>query len=137
MYDTLKSVLGILLPSKVRWKIEPYLRGIYARLFFRGTIHQCNICNHQFSQFITVQSGDQICPYCGSLPRSRRLWKLLVEENLLKGQVLHFSPSRSLQQRLREHPNIHYISSPTTLVNFWRIINLILLVLIYQIKALI
>ena len=52
-----------------------------------------------------------ICPFCGSLSRTRRLWKLLFEDLNIKGKVLHFSPSRSLYRRLKKIETIDYIST--------------------------
>ncbi len=91
--------------------MEPGLRWLYASVFFHGNQFCCNICGHRFSAFITVRSGDKICPFCGSLPRSRRLLQLLLDENLLIGKVLHFSPSRSLYRYFKSLAGIHYLSS--------------------------
>lgn len=52
-----------------------------------------------------------MCPFCGSLSRTRRLWQLINNDNLLKGNVLHFSPSRSLNKKLIKYNDIDYFSS--------------------------
>jgi SAM-dependent methyltransferase len=52
-----------------------------------------------------------LCPFCGSLSRNRRLWKLINESDLLKGNVLHFSPSRSLYRVLIKNKGINYFST--------------------------
>lgn len=52
-----------------------------------------------------------MCPFCGSLPRNRRLWLLLKKRGDLSGHVLHFSPSRSLYRQLKREMGIRYFSS--------------------------
>lgn len=66
--------------------------------------------------FVLVENGNLVCPVCGSLPRTRRLWKLL-NENYLKPEikVLDFSPSRALYRKLKKNKNIHYF--PTDFEN--------------------
>ncbi|MEM9024831.1 MAG: class I SAM-dependent methyltransferase, partial [Bacteroidota bacterium] len=57
---------------------------------------------------------DLLCPRCGSLPRKRLLWRYLVSEMAIEQQswrVLHFSPSRQLEKRLRALPALTYIST--------------------------
>ena len=65
---------------------------------------------------VLVENGNLVCPVCGSLPRTRRLWKLL-NENYLKPEikVLDFSPSRALYRKLKKNKNIHYF--PTDFEN--------------------
>ena len=44
-------------------------------------------------KFEKIETGDLLCPRCGSLPRTRRLNKLLDEKFLKDGfAVLDFSP---------------------------------------------
>lgn len=52
-----------------------------------------------------------MCPFCGSLSRNRRLLKLLEESNDIKGNVLHFSPSRNLYRNLKKRKSITYFST--------------------------
>ena len=94
MYQSFKLILKWVLPSNLRWKIAPTLRWLYAGIFFRGDSRYCNICRHSFSRFIELESGDLLCPYCGSLPRSRRLWQFLNQNDLLQGKILHFFTSQ-------------------------------------------
>jgi len=68
----------------------------------------CNICDHHFSQFIYHDTGDLICPACGSLGRHRRLWLVLNDRVLpqKEASILHFSPSKIIQKKLKiSHPN--------------------------------
>jgi len=39
------------------------------------------------------------------------LWKILTESEVLRGRVLHFSPSRPLYRRLKKVPEIEYLST--------------------------
>lgn len=52
-----------------------------------------------------------MCPFCGSLPRGRRLWNVLSNKQLLQGKLLHFSPSPSLVRVLQEQPQLDYLTS--------------------------
>lgn len=52
-----------------------------------------------------------MCPFCGSLSKNRRLWKLLNDDNSIQGTILHFSPSRSLYRKLKRNKKINYYSS--------------------------
>ena len=52
-----------------------------------------------------------MCPFCGSLSRTRRLWSLVDQQNNLQGNILHFSPSRSLYRTIKKLNGIRYFSS--------------------------
>ncbi|WP_299442357.1 class I SAM-dependent methyltransferase [uncultured Aquimarina sp.] len=92
------------------FKYEEVIRFPYA-LLYAGKKHTCNICNHNLKKYITSKSGEKICPYCGSISRTRRLYQIIQNEHELKGKILHFSPSRSLYRRLKNNSNISYYSS--------------------------
>ncbi len=108
MYSFLKKNIKSILPKSVLFKNELFLRYFYGILYI-GKMHQCNICRHSLRSFI--DSKKQICPFCGSLPRTRRLWQLINNGNCLKGNILHFSPSRNLYRKLKKHGSIEYYSS--------------------------
>ena len=108
MYQQVKSLLKKLIPQKLLFRSEPVLRRIYA-FGYIGDTCACNICNHTFSGFIPSGKQELLCPYCGSMARNRRLWKLL--DPVLKGRVLDFSPSRCLYRTLKKRKGIEYISS--------------------------
>ena len=110
MYKTLKRGVKTIIPDSILYQIEEALRWPMG-LWYHGSKHQCPVCEKKLSRFIILENGDTICPYCGSLPRTRRLWKLLFEELKITGKVLHFSPSRSLYRRLRKIKTIEYIST--------------------------
>lgn len=108
MYRFLKKYIKSILPKSFLFENELFLRYFYGIIYI-GKTHQCNICQHKLRSFIN--SKKLICPFCGSLPRTRRLWQLINNDNCLKGNVLHFSPSRSLYRKLKKHNEINYHSS--------------------------
>ena len=81
-------------------------------LLYRGTRYHCNVCNSDLSTFITVDSGDLVCPKCSLLPRTRRLYELLKSELVCNNKkVLDFSPSRAIYRRLKAKLGSNYIST--------------------------
>lgn len=110
MYSTLKNILKAILP-KVWWQQykDNFRKIIY--WFYQGKQHQCTICQAQLKSFIQLDNKDLLCPNCGSLPRTRRLFQLLQEHQFLQGKLLHFSPPISLHKRLAKNPNFQYSSS--------------------------
>ena len=110
MYRHLKRIIKGILPQSVLFRFEEILRWPMG-LYYHGTRHECLICKSKLSSFVKVENGELICPSCGSLPRTRRLWKLLVIDWDIQGRVLHFSPSRSMYRRLRTVKSIDYIST--------------------------
>jgi len=106
MYESLKSLLIRYFPSLIS-RFEFTLRWILA-LFYRGNKVYCNVCNHHLNEFIYHNTGDLICPACGSLGRHRRLWLVLQDKVLPRKQasILHFSPSKIIQKKLKSsHTN--------------------------------
>lgn len=109
MYKILKKTIQSLIPSHLLFRFESPLRYFYY-LFFIGNRFQCNICKKQIRCFITTEN-DKLCPRCGSLQRTRRLWHVIDTEFLnSKSQILDFSPSRCFYHLMKKK-NIHYISS--------------------------
>lgn len=106
LYQTSKKLLRRWLPSSLFYRFELPLRKIYS-LGFRGDNVLCNICHTGLSSFLQLETGDLLCPVCGSLPRHRRLW-FLLQESSLTGKVLHFSPARPLLRLLKQWPSIDY-----------------------------
>jgi SAM-dependent methyltransferase len=106
MYKDLKKIIHTVLPKKVIFKLEPYLRFVWS-LFYRGSKHQCTICKTHIRTWITFHN-DKICPNCGSLSRDRRLWQLIEKNDLFnKINILDFSPSRSLYRKWKKQ-NVTY-----------------------------
>lgn len=79
-------------------------------LKYKGNKHQCNVCEFKLKQFVNLESNDLLCPNCGSLSRTRRLYNTLTNDKILKGKVLHFSPSKILYHKLKSY-DIDYYSS--------------------------
>ena len=110
MYLFLKKIVKKIFPQKILFKTEPFLRKAFS-LFFIGKKYHCAVCEGSFSRFIALKNGELLCVRCGSLPRDRRLYDLLKKENLMKGRVLDFSPSRALYRKFKKNPHIEYFSS--------------------------
>ena len=110
MYSRIKKNIKALIPKQFLFKNELLFRSVYG-IFFLGKNHQCNLCKHELKSFIKLENHDLLCPFCGSLSRNRRLWKLLNEENQITGNILHFSPSRSLYRNLKKQNSINYYST--------------------------
>lgn len=110
MYSFLKKKIKAIIPEHVLIKNELFFRNIYG-VFYIGNKHECNICSNKLSAFVNLNSNDLLCPFCGSLSRNRRLWQLLNQRQDLKGNILHFSPSRSLYRKLKKNQEINYSSS--------------------------
>jgi predicted SAM-dependent methyltransferase len=102
MYSVFKRIVRLFIPQYLINQFEYTFRSIYS-LFYYGDNIFCVICQKQFSKFIKLQNGDQLCPHCGSLPRHRRLWKLTGEEIIVKQEdiILHFSPERCITKKLK------------------------------------
>ncbi len=110
MYNILKKAVNKL-PQGVLWNLEPYLRGIYAAVLYRGGSVHCSVCENSFSKFQTLPE-DLLCPKCGSLGRQRQLWQILEKNNLIQNKsVLHLSPARSLRRKLETIEGIEYHTS--------------------------
>jgi SAM-dependent methyltransferase len=110
MYLFLKKIVKKILPQSLVFKIEPFLRKSYS-IFFLGNKYHCTICEGSFSRFIQLKNGELLCARCGSLPRDRRLYAILKKDNLLKGKLLDFSPSRALYRKFKKTLALEYFSS--------------------------
>ena len=105
MYERIKW----LIPSVFIKKNERFLRR-FISLFYMGNKYQCNICDFKMSSFVVLKNRDKLCPNCGSRSRTRRLWSLL--EDKIDGQkILHFSPSKSIKQKIESIKSIDYTST--------------------------
>ncbi|MDA9343681.1 class I SAM-dependent methyltransferase [Algibacter sp.] len=110
MYSFIKKSIKSIIPKQFLIKNELLFRYFYG-IFYLGNKHQCNICEKKLRAFVKLKNEDLLCPFCGSLSRNRRLWKLVNEDHALKGKLLHFSPSRNLYRRLKKDKNINYYST--------------------------
>jgi len=108
MYSSIKGLISKIIPKKILFHNEYLLRYFYY-LFYAGSKFQCNICNKKLSNFVVLEN-DKLCPRCGSLQRTRRLWEILKDGFLTnEAIILDFSPSRSLYRLMKKNPN--YLSS--------------------------
>ena len=109
MYKNLKKVIKKIVPKALIYKNEKFLRSVIA-LKYKGNTFKCNICEFKLSQFIENERGGRLCPKCGSVSRSRRLWHILKDE--VEGKVmLHFSPSLKLSQNIKNSKVKEYITT--------------------------
>ncbi len=110
MYHALKKVALAIVPKKFLFKNELFFRSVFS-FKYRGKKYECSVCGKKNNQFIKIPGDDLLCPFCGSRARTRRLYSYLTEKNLLYGNVLHFSPSRSIYRILAKNENIAYFST--------------------------
>jgi SAM-dependent methyltransferase len=108
-YSNLKKITLTVFPKTFLFRYE-YLFRYFYYLKFKGNSYKCNICDSGLHSFVEI-NNDKLCPRCGSLQRTRRLWKILDSEFIKGGlNILDFSPSRSLH-RIMKKKNRSYISS--------------------------
>lgn len=111
MYNSVKALVKNIIPQKVLVKNEYFFRNLLIP-FYKGTKCQCNVCETKLDHFAVLENGELICPICGSLPRSRRLYMLLNQEFLKPNMaVLDFSPFRILYSKLKSKKEINYFPS--------------------------
>src|SRR5215203_7563502 len=106
MYETLKTILP---RNFLKWN-EHFIRKIIYS-FYKGINMQCPICEKKLRKFILLKNGETLCPFCGSLPRHRRLWTLI--KPLLKNgiSVLDFSPPLCFYKKLKSFKQIQYVAT--------------------------
>ena len=111
MYNTLKSFAQKIVPKEILVKNEDLFRKLLMR-FYSGDQHECNICGSKLKKFASLENGQLLCPICGSLPRTRRLFMLLEKEYLQQNAVvLDFSPSRAMYRKLKQRKDLNYYPS--------------------------
>jgi ubiquinone/menaquinone biosynthesis C-methylase UbiE len=111
MYNFLKSIIKSFIPQNILVKNEENFRKILKPLY-KGENHQCNVCETKLKNFAKLNNGDLICPVCGSISRTRRLYKLLNEEFIVPNiAILDFSPFRILYRKWKKKNNIQYFAT--------------------------
>ncbi len=110
MYKILKSAIKYFLPQRLLLRNEKLMRQL-SYLFYKGNKYHCNTCEAKLSKFVELNSNDLLCPRCGSLPRTRRLWKLVAPLLGSNVKILHFSPSRVLYRKFKSLQTIEYLST--------------------------
>lgn len=109
MYSKFKNIAKSIIPKSIIQKNEKLIRSLVS-LQYRGSRYECNICGTKLRRFVVLENGNKLCPRCGSLPRTRRLWELIKDE-LSDKTVLHFSPSKSLSDQIVLSEVKEYITS--------------------------
>ena len=106
MYEAIKNIV----PRNFLKNNEAIIRKIIYT-FYKGNKKQCPLCERNLRKFISLKNGETLCPFCGSLPRHRRLWTL-IEPLLISGsQVLDFSPPLYFYEKLKSFEGIHYTAT--------------------------
>ncbi len=110
-YESIKKLAKKFIPTRFFHRNQALIRKMVA-LRYMGSHYECNICAFKLSKFVKLSTGDLLCPNCGSLPRTRRLWEILQAELKAGGKkVLHFSPMSAISKKLKNRENIIYITS--------------------------
>lgn len=111
MYRQLKIILRKSIPDRLLYFLEPLIRkSLY--IFYQGNAYQCNLCGAKLRKFILLENNERLCPNCGSLPRTRRIYQILQDGWLVPDvRILDFSPSRSLFRKLKKIASIKYVAS--------------------------
>jgi SAM-dependent methyltransferase len=109
IYKFSKNILKSILSKNLLFKYEESFRKILYPIY-KGTNCECNICKSKLRSFEVLDNGNLLCPICGSLPRTRRLWMILNSDYLTNKNIsiLDFSPSRSLFGKLKNNKEINY-----------------------------
>lgn len=109
MYNSLKRIAKVIIPEGILKKNESLFRRIIS-VKYSGNNHTCNTCDKKLNQFVTIYDKDLLCPNCGSRSRTRRLYDTLKNNNVLQGNVLHFSPNKILYRKFK-NLDIEYFST--------------------------
>jgi SAM-dependent methyltransferase len=109
MYALIKKISFFILPKNLIKKNESLFRSILA-IKYIGSKYQCNICEFKMSSFLPYFGINQICPKCGSMSRTRKLWELIKPE-IGNKSILHFSPPQSLSIKIKEIAKEKYITT--------------------------
>lgn len=109
MYEFIKKLVKSIVPTSFIRKNDKLLR-LFVSLSYRGNAYECNICNFTMNKFIVLSNGNKLCPKCGSLPRTRRLWQI-IEQEVSGKDILHFSPSKSMRNKIANSNPKNYITT--------------------------
>jgi SAM-dependent methyltransferase len=76
----------------------------------------CPCCERDFRAFVRPDPDqlNAVCPWCGSHVRHRALWLYIERRTDLltkPTRLLHLAPEHMLMERLRNRPNIDYLSA--------------------------
>ncbi len=111
MYEKLKKLAIFLLPVKLLERHEVFFRKLISHRY-SGQKYSCNICDFGLRDFVVLSNGNKLCPNCGSLPRTRRLFSMIDSEYTFENKtVLHFSPSKAMSSKLRKLKAKEYVTT--------------------------
>ena len=111
MYEKVKNVAKKVLPRRFIESNERFFRKLVA-IAYRGSEYECAICGFHMSKFVVLDNGNKLCPRCGSLPRTRRLFTVLNSEiGIQNKSILNFSPPRSIAARIRKENPEEYLAA--------------------------
>ena len=88
MYEKLKKLAILLVPKKLLERYEGFFRKLISYKY-RGQKYCCNICDFNLKDFAVLSNGNKLCPNCGSLPRTRRLFSIIDSEYSFKKKTGH------------------------------------------------
>jgi SAM-dependent methyltransferase len=110
-------VVALAATTVVVVKARPtWLRAGLRAWYYGGSDHACNICGATFGRFeqgVHTQ-GETQCPYCGSRPRHRTMYRYFREgSDLFSGEprrMLHIAPEPFFTGIFQTIPNLDYLS---------------------------
>jgi SAM-dependent methyltransferase len=83
---------------KKKWK-----RKLLAKLLAGNNV-ECNVCNRKYAGFFPyLNRANAQCPNCGSLERTRLIYRFITELELLRpgSKMLHIAPEAALFQKFK------------------------------------
>lgn len=102
----IKYYYKMIVPERKRIRLRIWLRQLM-HVFYLGNRFKCNCCNKTFRKFLPKgrqKRKNAVCPYCGSLERTRLLDLYLSNEYEIhkqkKTKLLHFAPEDCLSKKL-------------------------------------
>lgn len=110
----IREIYQKLVPEQTRIAIREQLWK-WTSWRYRGNRVVCNCCHRSFSRFLPKgkwkNREDAVCPYCGSLERTRALLFYLELETTIftkPTNLLHFAPETCLKKILSKTETIDY-----------------------------
>ncbi len=104
------------IPRPILIKFSFLFSKIVSR-FYKGTKHQCPICENNFRKMLPYGNkgiDNRLCPSCLSLERHRLLWLYLkTETNFFteKTKLLHIAPEQPFLKRFKSMKNLEYTTA--------------------------
>lgn len=86
-------------------------------LFYKGTKHECPICEKSFRKFLPYGNkgaDNRLCPNCLSLERHRLLWLYFKSKTKIfndKLSLLHIAPEQPYISRFKKLENLDYTTA--------------------------